>query len=328
MPTPIASPSSSAAAAEWPLHLLFPLLSSLLYVAAALSLKRATETRAGVWRTTFVMNVVAAICFAALLPLAPGPAGPRPPWQPLTLAALFVAGQALTMLALNRGDVSVATPVIGLKVVFVTFFVALVVGDRMLVDYWLSAGMSALGIALLNFGGGGGRARHHHVLLTALTSLAAAACYAMFDTLVRKWSPSWGVGRLLPSAMSMAAVLSLGLWPLFEGRLRDLPRASRGPVLSGSIFMGLQAVSLVATLGLYPDTTRINVVYNSRGLWSVLAVWLVGHWWDNTERHAGRAALLWRMAGAGLMLGAIVVAVIHPIEGMRPADSPQFRAVR
>jgi drug/metabolite transporter (DMT)-like permease len=249
-----------------------------------------------------------------LLPLHPGP-GPTPAWQPLTLAALFVAGQALTMIALNRGDVSVATPVIGLKVVFVTFFVALIVGDRMLIDYWVAAGMSALGIALLNVGGSGHVPRHHHVLLTALTALAAAACYAMFDTLVRKWSQAWSVGRLLPVAMAMAAVLSAGLWPLFEGRLRDLPRAARGPVILGSLFMGLQAVSLVATLGLYPDTTRINVVYNSRGLWSVLAVWLVGHWWGNTERHAGRAALLWRLAGAGLMLGAIGLSVAHPIEG-------------
>ena len=50
--------------AELPLHLLFPFASSLLYVAAALSLKRATEARAGVWRSTFVLNVVAAGCFA------------------------------------------------------------------------------------------------------------------------------------------------------------------------------------------------------------------------------------------------------------------------
>jgi drug/metabolite transporter (DMT)-like permease len=326
MPLSIAPPV--VAVPDLPLHLFFPLLSSLLYVAAVLSLKRATETRAGVWRPTFVMNLVGAVCLSALLPLGPGP-GPTPPWQPLTLAALFVAGQSLTMLALNRGDVSVATPVVGLKVVFVTFFVALIVGERMLLDYWLSAAMSALGIALLNLGGTGSRgARHHHVLLTVVTALCAASCYAMFDTLVRKWSPAWGVGRLLPAAMSMAAVLSLGLWPMFEGRLRDLPRASRPAVISGAIFMGLQAVSLVVTLGLFPDTTRINVVYNSRGLWAVLAVWLVGHWWGNTERHAGRTVLLWRLAGAGLMLGAIAIAVLHPIEGLRATNSPQFRAVR
>jgi hypothetical protein len=94
-----------------------------------------------------------------------------------------------------------------------------------------------------------------------------------------------------------------------------VPRAGRGPLLLGSFFLGLQALLLVRTLGVYPDTTRINIVYNTRGLWSVLAVWLVGHWWGNTERHAGRAVLGWRFAGAGLMLGAIVIAVVRPIAG-------------
>ena len=69
------------------------------------------------------------------------------------------------------------------------------------------------------------------------------------------------------------------------------------------------------SIGLFPDTVRINIVYNTRGLWGVLAVWTVGHWWGNTERHAGRAAFLWRMAGAALMVGAIVIAVLHPIAG-------------
>jgi hypothetical protein len=46
----------------------------------------------------------------------------------------------------------------------------------------------------------------------------------------------------------------------------------------------------------------------------VLAVWLVGHWWGNTERHAGRVALAWRLAGAALLLAAIVVAVVQPID--------------
>jgi hypothetical protein len=113
--------------------------------------------------------------------------------------------------------------------------------------------------------------------------------------------------------MALAAVMSLALWPAFEGPLRSMPRPARGPLMLGSLFLGVQAVLLVRTLGLFPDTVRINVVYNTRGLWGVLAVWTVGHWWGNTERHAGRAAFLWRMAGAALMLGAIVVAVVQPI---------------
>ena len=312
-------PLASAAASPLPLHLLFPLASSLLYVAAALSLKRATEHGAGVWRSTFVMNLAATACFAVLLVVDPGGGtGPMVWWQPVLIGALFIGGQASTMVALSRGDVSVATPVVGTKVVFVALFVTLVAGDRLIADYWVSAGMSAAGIALLNLGGGGrdarGGSRHHHLPLTIVTSLAAAACYAMFDVLVRKWAGAWGVGRLLPAVMGCAAVMSLALLPAFEGRLGDVPRTARGPLLLGSLLIGIQALLLVRTLGLYPDTTRINVVYNSRGLWSVAAVWLVGHWWGNTERHAGPAVLAWRLAGAALLLGAIVIAVTQPID--------------
>lgn len=307
---------------DFPAHLLLPLASSLLYVAAALSLKRASVEGAGVWRATFVMNLAVAGCFGVMLLGGAGP-GPTPLWQAAVIGALFVAGQAATMVALSRGDVSVATPVMGTKVVFVAFFVTLVVGDRLITDYWASAAMSAAGIALLNIGGGkrDGRGRRH-LGLTVAASLAAAACYALFDVLVRKWAGAWGVGRLLPAAMACAAALSLGLWPAFEGPLAGVPRPARGPLLLGSLLLGVQAILLVRTLGLYPDTTRINVVYNSRGLWSVLAVWLVGHWWGNTERRAGRAVLAWRVAGAAMLLGAILVAVAHPIDSAMGGASP------
>jgi drug/metabolite transporter (DMT)-like permease len=305
---------SLAAAIDFPLYLLFPLASAFLYVAAALSLKAASERGAGVWRSTFVMNLVVAACFAGLLVLDPGGGpGPRAWWQPAAIGSLFVAGQGLTMVALSRGDVSVATPVMGTKVVFVAFFVTLIVGERLTADYWLSAGMSAVGIALLNLGGQRGLRRH--LALTVVASLGAASCYAMFDVLVRKWAGAWGVGRLLPAVMAWAAGLSLLLRPAFEGPLTAVPRAARRPLLLGSVFLGVQALLLVRTLGLHPDTTRINVVYNSRGLWSVLAVWLVGHWWANTERHVGRAVFAWRLAGAAMLLGAIVVAVMHPLDG-------------
>ena len=298
--------------ADGPSHLLFPLASGLLYVAAALLLKRASEQGAGVWRSTFVMNLATAACFSLML-LGPSGAGPKPLWQPVLIAALYVVAQALTMMALSWGDVSVATPVMGMKVIFVALLVTLIVGDRLTADIWAAAGMSAAGIALLNVGGPG-RGGRRKLALTVAASLAAAACYATFDVLVRAWAGAWGVGRLLPAIMGVAAVLSLGLWPLFEGPLGATPRAARRALLLGSALVGLQALLLVRTLGLYADTTRINVVYNARGLWSVLAVWLVGHWWGNTERHGGRAVFAWRLGGAALLLAAIVVAVAQPFQ--------------
>jgi hypothetical protein len=48
-------------------------------------------------------------------------------------------------------------------------------------------------------------------------------------------------------------------------------------------------------------------MYSSRGLWSVVAVWLVGHWFYNQEQKLGASVLVWRLVGSALLLVAIVL---------------------
>jgi O-antigen ligase len=52
------------------------------------------------------------------------------------------------------------------------------------------------------------------------------------------------------------------------------------------------------------------VLYSSRGLWSVLAVWLVGHWFANREQHHGARVLVWRFIGAALLMAAILIVLL------------------
>ena len=40
-------------------------------------------------------------------------------WQPAVIGLLFLAGQLFTILAIARGDVSIAAPVLGIKVLIV-----------------------------------------------------------------------------------------------------------------------------------------------------------------------------------------------------------------
>ena len=94
------------------LPLLLPLTAALLYVFGALLVKRSGDFGVGVWRTAFISNLTSAIIFQLLLPL--GGAFPRELlWQPALLGVLFLLAQLLNYLALQRGDVSVATPVLG-----------------------------------------------------------------------------------------------------------------------------------------------------------------------------------------------------------------------
>lgn len=282
-----------------------------------LLLKRATNFRVGVWRTTFIANFITAILFLALLPLGGAPIEFSLLWQPLVVAVVFVSGQVLTFLALEKGDVSIATPTMGVKTICVAWLSVLILGIEIPWELWLSAFLTFAAIGLLSI-----RPRrksgsksvssktHSHVGRTIVIALLAAISYSLFDVLVQKWAPAWGAGIFLPIMLGMCAGLSLGFIPLFKEPIWMIPRRAWPWLASGAAFMGLQAISLVTSVALYGDATSINVIYNARGLWSVLAVWLIGHWFQNTERKLGTEIMGLRLAGAGIMMIAIAVTLM------------------
>lgn len=289
-------------------RLSFPLLASVLYVIAALFLKRAQQLGAGTLRTTFCSNIAIAISFIALLPLGGNIPSWTLLWQPALVAFLFISGQAFTVLALAKGDVSVATPVLGAKTVFVAWFTTIILATQLPWQLWTAAFLSTAAIALFHFAPMGRTGSGSH-LRTIVLSLLAAATYGIFDVLVQKWSPAWGAGRFLPIMFAIGAVMSCAFIPFFPEPLRTIPRACYPSLLAGAALWALQSVALVSSVAIFGDATPINVVYSSRGVWSVIAVWLIGHWFANEEGMLDRRALLLRTVGAGMMAAAIVLVI-------------------
>jgi drug/metabolite transporter (DMT)-like permease len=285
-------------------YLLLPFSASLLYVFGAIYLKDASSRGVGVWRTTVVTNVIFSVIFSFLWLLG-GRLQEMSAWiQPAIAAALFLAGQVFALIALQRGDVSVATPVMGLKVVLVAFFVTIIIGDRVPRVVWIAAALSSVGVIFLSRRGEG---THGVGTIPALVYGAlAAAAFALFDVLVQKWSPAWGAGRFLPVMMGFVALYSVGL--LAVGR-EPVPAGAWRPLLLGGLFVAVQGALFISSLALFARATTINVVYSARGLWSVVVVWAVGHWFGNRERDQGAAVLRSRLFGAALLLGAIVLVV-------------------
>lgn len=288
--------------------LLMPFAASLIYVFGALFLKEASSRGAGLWRTAAITNGICALVFAALWFLG-GTLPEGAAWsQPAIAAALFVGGQMMGFFALHYGDVSVATPVMGIKVVLVAFFVTAILGERVPPAVWIAAALSSAGIVLLSRGGQGPSAGRSGPAI-AFGGLAAAT-FALFDVLVQKWAPAWGAGRFLPAMMAFVALFSSGLLILSYHRKEKVPPGAWRPLLLGGFFIAVQGLLLITALALYSKATRINVVYSARGLWSVAAVWWVGHWFGNSERDRGPAVLRARLAGAALLLAAIVLVVV------------------
>ena len=298
------------------LHLLLPLISAIVFVIGALLLKRASDLGADVWRTTRIINFTTALVSVPLWLLGGTIPDASLWWQPPVAAVLFFSGQVFSLLALNVGDISVATPVLGLKILLVALLSVVITGDPISARLWVAAALSTVAIALLNVDRGHPHAR---VGTTILLAAVGAASYACFDVLMQKWSFAWGAGRIVPLAMLSAGVYSIPL-RLFESSTRGFDFSNRNAggkagryypwLFAGALSFSGQGLMFISSITLYKQATVANVLYSSRGLWSVVGVWAIGHWFSNREQHLGAPVLVWRFVGAILMMAAIVMVLL------------------
>lgn len=288
--------------------IVLPLCAASLFALAALAVKRAGHLGAGVWQTAFVANMIGVVCYSFLWLLGGPPVQIELLWQPALIALCLFCGMLSQFIAMDRGDISVAVPVMGLKVILVACMTPLLVGEAVRPILFLSALLSVIGVTLLNYRGG--KVSSRSVRPAIVAGACAATCFALFDVLVAKWGPTWGAWRLLPCVFWINGVLSLGCIAGFHKPLTSLPREAWQWLLPGTFLISLQSILFVGCLAVYGKATSANIIYSSRGLISVLLVVLIGHWFSSVERNHGARVLGFRLLGAALMLAAIVLAVI------------------
>lgn len=286
-----------------PLVFLFPLISAIVYVVAAMLIKRAGDYKPGAVRITLVCNLVCAVIFQVLLVFG-GTFHGDLLWQPALVAVLFVAGQGLTFLSLQVGDVSIATPVLSLKVVMVAFLSTFLLGDAVPLKLWIASALCALGVTLLSRSENAVRGR---IGITILYAAGGAAFFALFDVLVMKWAPFWGLGRFLPVMLLCTAALSLLIFPFCKTSLRETPAPAWKWMIGGGALFAMQSVLFVGTLAASGKGTVVNILYGTRGLWSVVLVWMAGRYFSSVEQMGGRRMVLWRLMGAAFMAAAVIL---------------------
>lgn len=299
----------------FPVHLLLPLLASLLFVCGLICIKRTNARGVSPWTVTFMANQWAAIVFSLLWFLGGEGQPTTKLWQPLIVATLYICGQVCTFSALRFGDVSLATPIFGSKVVIVAFLVTFMLGTALGSKVWLAAIAAMIGIGMVQWSPKqpdsttpATNARKA-TLLTVVLAVCASLAFALFDLAVQSWAPAWGAGRFLPIVYWFVALLSIGFLPWFQSALAW--RADvRGLLLPGTLLIALQAICIVFTLSRYEDAARINVVYSLRALWGVVLAWLAAKIWGGDEAGLPREVLFARFCGAGLLTTAVVLVIL------------------
>ncbi|HWA24219.1 MAG TPA: DMT family transporter [Lacunisphaera sp.] len=289
------------------LPLLIPLACAFLYVLAALMLKRASELGVGVWRIGFLANWVMFLFFLPWWLSQPGEGGQAwtDYWQPAVSGLLFLGGQMFIFLALQTGDVSVTTPVMGTKVIMVALLSHLLRAGIVPWQWWTGAVLSASAVALLHFGEPHGH--RSRVGRTACLAAMSALSFSLSDVLLQKWAGGWGTGRYLPAMFLFNALYTFAFVPFFRAPLRALDRRAWTWTLGGAVVLALNNAGIALAIAVWRTATAINILYSLRGLISIVLVWAIGHWFHNEEKHLAPRVFRFRLVGAGLMLAAIVL---------------------
>ena len=228
-------------------------------------------------------------------------------WQPAIIGGLFIAGQLFTFLAVDRGDVSIAAPVLGIKVLIVPASAPFFVDEELSAKIWIAAAIAVVGIGFVQ--ARDQSIQRSRILASVGFALLAACSMTLFDLLIQRWAPAWGAGYFLPIAFGFAAVFSLAFVRLADrpGELRQMDVVR--PLAIGAVLMAVQAIGMTVTLGLFGDATRVNIVYSLRGLWGVLLTWVLAQRLAEPGSIAGNRTMTMRLIGAVLIGISVVISV-------------------
>jgi drug/metabolite transporter (DMT)-like permease len=289
------------------MYLLLPLLAAIVFALGSMVYKRAYDEGAGVVHAVVVNNVLLALLFLPLFALESRPV-PWNQWRfPVLTGAAYALGHLLNVLSLRVGDVSVATPLLGVKVIFVALLSWLVFGWPLTAWQWIAAALTTAGVFLMgvtDFKPG------RRAGLTTALALGCAVAFSLTDVMIQSWADGFGVFNFLPFQFAALAAFSITMMPFFGWRSLQAPRHAWKWILAAAALSAVQAILITAAIGIWRDAAAVNVVYATRGLWSVALVWSVGHWLKNTERHtAGAKAMGLRLLGAALILLSVALAV-------------------
>ncbi len=291
-----------------PWYLLLPLVSAVGYAIASLLLKKALTEGAHPMACFHINNWACSLAFLPLALLQKDPVAWHLVWMPIGVGVVFFVGGWFTFIAMQRGDVSLVTPVLGSKVVFVALGSSLFIAGSMRPLMWVAAFITTAGIFFMSATDiktpKGARLAGPVVM-----GLVSAAFYALADVLLQRWAPEFGHFVFLSIMACTTGVLSLTVMNLPKAPPIPWNRATQWSI-AGSALIGCQSLLIGLSIAFFHDAVGVNVVYATRGMWSLVVVALLGPLLGNRERHESGRAYRVRILAAGLLMAGVICAVV------------------
>ena len=291
-----------------PIHLLLPLLAAIVFPLSSMLAKRAFLEGAATGQIFHHANYLGAFTFSFLLLFVSEEVSV--PWrllyQPVIVALTIYLGAWFTFTAIRIGDVSLVAPLLGTKVIAVAVGSVILTDKSLTPNVWAASFLTAVGIFAL---GAKDMRKQGAVAATIALTLLSAITFGISDVLLQKWATAFDGFVFLTLMAWSIALLSL-IQNLFSGRMieRFAAPAKKWIWISNACLV-FQGLVMSIALAFFDDATQVNIVYGSRGLWSIVLVWAIGRQMGLSESKAPRSTMAWRLVGTALITAAIVLAM-------------------
>ena len=286
---------------------LYPFVAAVFYCASIMLVKYASQSKKLSGLSMLVMNnllsglvFIPAIFFEAKFPDV------SIIWQPMIASAFCAIGNVATFSCAERGEVSLMTPLMGIKTLMVIMFA------RVFLDVDLPHTITIAGVicccAVFIMGFSNKSLRTEKLAITVFLAIVACFSYALCDVFIQKYAPNFSRNAML-SLTSVAMPLSI--IPLLPKFFREVFSCDKKTLLLGSssavLMIGemyLMFISISGELG----ASLCNILYNTRGLMSVVLIYFLGKYFIKLKELSSASAIQ-RSVGAIMILIAVVIAL-------------------
>jgi uncharacterized membrane protein len=292
-----------------PFYLILPLIAAVIYAVASMLLKKGLDQGAHPGWCFHINNIAGMICFLPMALFQKTPVDWSHWYHPALTGVMFFMGCWFTFAAMRRGHVSLVTPILGSKVIFAAVGIVLFIGSGMNTMLWIASALTTLGIFLMGVTDMQTPAGKRLAGPVSM-ALISAMLFAFSDVLIQKWAPSFGRQAFLVTQSTVCGCFSLVVSALNPA----LPKLTWNKALRwaalGSLFIGIQSLFMGSALGFFDDALRVNIVYATRGMWSLMVVAWLGPMLAVHERKQSGKGYGLRVIAALLLLTAVVFAIL------------------
>lgn len=282
-----------------------PFIAAVFYCFSIMLVKCASRsgTLSGV--SMLVMNnLLSGLVFAPCLLFCGLPQDLSLAWQPLLVGALCAAGNIATFICAERGEISLMTPIMGVKMLFVIILAGALLDVPLPRSIVVAGAMCCVAVFIMGFSRRS--LKSSKAGFSVVLALMACAFYAACDVLIQKFSADFSA---CATAGFMTIAIAASVLPLVPRFLREARASSAGTLALGgasAAFMVLEMFIMVLAISGDIGASLCNILYNTRGIMAIVFVYVLGRRFAVLRELSGASALQ-RCVGAALILAAVAI---------------------